>query len=239
MNVLICDDDQYLRKMLKKVTSNNEKIDNIFTAADGIEAVKTAEEKSIDIALLDIDMPKLDGIEATKIISKATPKTYFVFITAHMEYAIDSFCVHPYDYLLKPIDIEGFERTLEELVDLIQKRSLNEKDKKIDKLAIKEDGAIYFVLMNDILYFEKIDREVLVHTAKNVYAINKTLRALEKDLNNSFIKTHQSFIVNKEKIKKIKEIGDRTYDIQFFDCKKKASLSRKKYERLKKHLSIL
>lgn len=70
-------------------------------------------------------MPKLDGIEAAKIISKATPKTYFVFITGHMEYAIDSFCVHPYDYLLKPIDIESFEKTLEELVDLIQKRYLN------------------------------------------------------------------------------------------------------------------
>ena len=101
----------------------NKNINKIFKAADGLEAVKIVKDRNIDIVLLGIDMPNLDGIEAAKIISKGSPKTQFIFITAHMEYAIDSFCVHPYGYFLDPIDIEEFEGTLDKLVTLMQKLS--------------------------------------------------------------------------------------------------------------------
>ncbi|SKC40405.1 LytR/AlgR family response regulator transcription factor [Maledivibacter halophilus] len=120
----------------------------------------------------------------------------------------------------------------------IQNEILNENDNNLDKLAIKEEGHINFVMVKDILYFEKSHRKVLAHTAKNTYTLNSTLKELEENLDDKFTKTHRSFIVNKKKIKKIKEVGDRTYEIQFFDTDKKASLSRKKYEELMKGLSI-
>lgn len=82
VNILVCDDHKHTRKMLEKISSENIFIKNIFSAADGLDAAKQ--------------------------INKISPDTKFIFITAQMEYAIDSFSVHPYNYLLKPIDISVF-----------------------------------------------------------------------------------------------------------------------------------
>lgn len=121
-NVLICDDHKYTRKMLEKVVSDNPFSSNIFIAEDGVEAVEVAKENNIDIALLDIDMPNLNGIDAAKSINKMSPNAGFIFITAHMEYAVDSFSVHPYNYLLKPVDVEALKETLEELIKKVKKK---------------------------------------------------------------------------------------------------------------------
>jgi DNA-binding LytR/AlgR family response regulator len=237
MNVLICDDDQYVRKMLEKITSENKLVSNIFVVEDGLEAVKVAGNKKIDIALLDIDMPNLDGIEAARIISTVYPEVRIVFITAYMEYAVDSFCVHPYDYLLKPIDISKFKEVLNELL-LIVPRYIKSKDNEVNKLTIKEGNQIYIISFDDIIYLEKNNREVLVHTTKEIFTLNKTLTDLESNfLNKNFIRTHQSFIVNKTKIKRIRLIGNKSYEIEFTATKNKASLSRHRYDALMKSLS--
>lgn len=240
MNILICDDDQYVRKMLEKIISKNKNICNIFTADDGLEAIKIVQKQTINIALLDIDMPSLNGIEAAKIISQLSQCTRFVFITAHVEYAIDSFYVHPYDYLLKPIDTKKLERTLNELIELNRKNLLDKKKikDKVEKIAIKEGLEISFVNIDKILYFEKVDRKVLLHTPNQVYTLNKNLVELENILNNNFIRTHRSYIVNKDKIKKIKLVGDRAYQVMFIGSKKEAALSRNKYSEVLQTLSI-
>ncbi|MDR5658803.1 response regulator [Serpentinicella sp. ANB-PHB4] len=94
-NILICDDHKLTREMLKKVASQNPFASKIFTAKDGVQAVEVAKQERLNIAFLDIDMPNLNGIDAAKLISKVSSVTRFVFVTAHMEYAIDSFSVHP------------------------------------------------------------------------------------------------------------------------------------------------
>lgn len=230
MNILICDDDKYVRKMLEKITAENTLVSKIFIAEDGLEAVKIAGNKKIDIALLDIDMPNLDGIETAKIINKIFPKVKFIFITAYMEYAVDSFSVHPYDYILKPVDILKFKNTLNDLITMqIKERN----DNSIDKIVIKNKREILVVSLKDILYFEKVDRDVLAHTNKEVYTLNKTLAELENSSHPIFCRAHQSFIVNIEKIKKIKDMGNRSYQIEFLDSKKVAFVSRYKFEELK------
>lgn len=233
MNVLICDDDKYVRKMLEKITSENALVNKILVAEDGLEAVKIAGNEKIDIALLDIDMPNLDGLETAKIINKTFPKVKLVFITAYMEYAVDSFCVHPYDYLLKPIDISKFKDTLNDLIS-IQKKECN--DNNIDTIVVKNKRELFIVPIKDILYFEKVGRDVLVHTCKEEYTLDKTLSELENRLNSNFLRVHKSFIVNVKKIKKIKDMGNRSYQIEFIKTNKVAFVSRYKFEELKEKI---
>jgi len=205
---------------------------------DGLEAVKIAGNEKIDIALLDIDMPNLDGLEAAKIINKTYPEVKIVFITGYMEYAVDSFCVHPYDYFLKPIDIDRFKKVLNDIIVMISKQ-FEKNEVEVDKIIIKEGQKIHFISFDDIFYFEKENRDVVVYTIKEKYILNKTLTELENNiLNKSFIRTHQSFIVNKTKIKSIGLVGNKSYEIEFDGIKNKASLSRHQYKKFVKDLFL-
>ncbi|NLK71798.1 MAG: response regulator transcription factor [Clostridiales bacterium] len=237
MYVLVCDDDNYVRKMLEKVISDNADVSKLFMASDGLEAIKIAGSNRIDVALLDIDMPNLDGLEAAKVLKKTAPHMEFVFITGYMEYAIDSFCVHPYDYILKPIDIERLNSVLHELA--IKKKEQEFDPDEIKKFSVRKGQEIALIPLDEILYFERSNREVLLHTREEVFRVNKTLTEIENELSsNIFLRTHKSFIVNKNKVKRINLVGNKSFQIQFFYSGKEAILSRHKYDEVVKFLSV-
>ncbi len=238
MNVLICDDDNYVRKMLEKVVSENVNVSKVFMAGDGLDAVRVAGSNHIDVALLDIDMPNLDGLESAKIIKKAAPNTEFIFITGYMEYAIDSFCVHPYDYILKPIDIDRLNEVLDEIGE-IRKTQKEKEAKEVKKFSVKKGQEMVLIPLDEILFFERANREVLLNTRDEAYRVNKSLMDIENDLpSNIFLRTHKSFIVNKNKIKKINVVGNKSFQIQFFYSDKDAVLNRHKYDDVIKYLSV-
>lgn len=230
INVLICDDDQNMRKMLRKIVSENHVISNVYITENGIEALEIVQEQTINIALLDIEMPKLNGIETAKLISKISPSTSFIFITAHADYAIDSFAVHPYSYLLKPINKELLNNTLNDLVHEIV------PDNQI--ITIKNGNDILVLAIKNILFYEKAGNKTAVHTIDDEIIWNKTLTEIESILNKTFLRTHQSFIVNTESIKKIEHLGNRSYRIEFKETKKTAYMSRNNYEKMKKIFAI-
>lgn len=234
-NILICDDQKPIRKMLEKIASENPFISKVFVAEDGIEAVKVIQQEKVDIALLDIDMPNLNGIDTAKYINKLSPDTRFIFITGHMEYAIDSFAVHPYNYLLKPIDVAVFKNNLAELVLSIMKVS---SQSNISMITVKDKNNTLMLPLKEIIFIEKVGRDTVVHTIKEEYIINKTLTELENKLNRNLLRVHQSFIVSICKIARIQEIGNRSYKIEFSGTKKTAYMSRYKFEKLKEIITF-
>ncbi|MCT4606872.1 MAG: LytTR family DNA-binding domain-containing protein [Marinisporobacter sp.] len=231
MNILICDDDLYTRKMLEKIVSKKSFINEIFIAEDGVQAIEIAKNKSIHIALMDIDMPKIDGIDAAKIMNGISSETKFIFITAYMDYAIESFDVHPYDYLLKPIDISKLEDTLDNLTKTMIKSS-----NTVEKITVKDKHNIFFISIKDILFIEKISNELLLHTDKGAYLLNKTLTELESILDENFCRVHRSFIVNIKKISSITHLRNRSYQVSFEGTNKNALMSRYKFDELKKKI---
>lgn len=237
MNILICDDDKHTRKMLEKLVSKNPFINKIFTTNDGLEAVNITRKEDISIALMDIDMPNLDGIEAAKLINNMIEDIRFVFITGYMDYAIDSFCVHPYDYILKPVDIEHLKLVLNDIVSIRLKQIKSDKKDANNTFTIKQGKKIIVLNKKDILFFEKNDRDVLVNTANECFTLsNKSLAELENALDDNFFRSHRAFIVNKTKIKEIDSVGNLSYNIKFTKSKKTAILSKNKYEYIKEHL---
>jgi len=230
INVLICDDDQYMRKMLRKIVSENLSITNVYDTEDGIEALNIVQKQTINIALLDVDMPKLNGIETAKLISKISPSTRFIFITAHADYAIESFTVHPYDYLLKPVKIESLNDTLKNLVREVVPNNAT--------ITIRNSNKIFVINQKKILFIEKILRNTIVNTVEEEIVWNKTLTELEEKLNQNFVRVHNSFLVNIDKINKIENLGNQTYKIEFEGTKKTALISRNNFEKIRKIFAI-
>ena len=237
LKLLLLEDENYTRKFIKKLVTESSINFEIFDTANGEEAIAIVREHCPHIALLDIELGEnesLNGLEVARLIKNINPKIQFVFITGYSKYVLDSFSVHPYDYILKPIDIKKTMNTLNTLGDLIY---LNENGSvSSEKIIIKNRNETIFILLNEIIFIETQHRGTIIHCENGIYPNSETLVNIEKQLDKRFIKTHKSFIVNKNKIRKIKQIADRSYEIGFTETDKTALMSRYKFEELKEYL---
>ncbi|WHH56952.1 LytTR family DNA-binding domain-containing protein [Petroclostridium sp. X23] len=236
-SILILEDEHYTRRLIRKIVSESAPDFQIFDTAECSEAIEFAKEHLPDIALLDIELDtneEMNGLDIAKIINTISSNTKFVFITGYPQYAISSFSVHPYDYILKPLDIKKIVETIVTLTNRIQK-PIHVKE-ETDKIIIHNGNEISFVALDSILFIEKQGRNSLIYTRENIYSSQQTLNELEQALPEYFMRVHKSFIVNKNKIHKIREVGNRSYEISFLKMNKVAYMSRYKFEELKEKI---
>ncbi|MEG6615972.1 LytTR family DNA-binding domain-containing protein [Peptococcaceae bacterium 1198_IL3148] len=231
--ILLLEDEDYTRRFLKKIILESTLVDEVLDTPGGSEAITLAREYKPQIVLLDIELApeeEINGIDVGRIIYNDNPNTYFVFITGYSKYAVDSFSVHPYDYILKPIKKA---RVLEVINSLASKVAKDANFPKNERILIKSKNEIIFVSLQDILFVEKLDKKSFIHTCNNVIEANDTLTELENTLRDGYLRVHKSYIVNLAKVKKIKDIGNRSYVIQFDGTDKVAYMSRYKFEEYK------
>lgn len=237
--ILLLEDEEYTRRFLKKMVLENPLVKEVYDTSNGAEAISFARDYKPQIALLDIELAPvegLNGIDVARIIYNYNPNTTFVFITGYSKYAVDSFAVHPYDYILKPIKRERLLEVISTLASKVAKKACREKKEKI---LIKQKNEMFFVSLKDIIFVEKIDKKSLIHTANNVYEINDTLIEIENTIGDEFLRVHKSYIVNLHKVKKIKDIGNRSYLIEFYGSNKNAYMSRYKFEEHRDRKSVV
>ena len=118
LRVLIADDNYGMRLVLKKIIDKIEGFEVIGEAEDGRDVLLLLEQKNIDVAFLDIEMPNINGLECAKIIADINPKTIIIFATAHGEYMPQAFEVYAFDYIIKPFKIERIEQTLNKIIKI-------------------------------------------------------------------------------------------------------------------------
>jgi len=124
MNVLVLEDDVYTREFFTMLLHDIPGVTNISVTPDGKQAINLARYQRPDLILLDIELVNddLNGMEVAKQIYSFDQEAYLVFLTAHSQYAISSFAVHPYSYILKPIVIEEFKTVIEEIADKVKNK---------------------------------------------------------------------------------------------------------------------
>jgi two-component system LytT family response regulator len=233
IRVLVCDDDYYTVKMLEKIISENPIIDEVVTFENGQQVVEYVGKEIVHIALLDIDMPKLDGIETAKLIYDISPSTKIIFVTAFSEYATDSFKVHPFDYILKPIEIERVREDINKIVTSIDTEKFNYLLDKIGRLLIRSEGEVQFIDLNDIFFIEKNDKLTLFHTREGVLQTYIPLHSLEKTIEDNFYRVHRSYIVNLKNIKKISPFSESSFIVHFDGYEQTALITKAKFNIIK------
>lgn len=241
VNILLLEDEPYTRRFLKKLVSENPFVDTVIDTPSGSKAISLAREHKPDVALLDIELApeeRLNGIQVAKNIYDLTPETYFVFITGYSQYAVESFAVHPYDYILKPVKKDKVDETINNLVSKVKKR--NSVRNNPEKIMLKAKNEIFLITPGDILFIEKQKKFSVIHTGCNVYKTKyQTLSELEDKLGGNFLRVHKSYIANLDKISRIIEISNRSYEIYFNEYDKTALMSRYKFEEHKQRFTPL
>ena len=124
IRVIVVDDEYLARQRVMKLLEQHEEIKIIGEAKHGKQAVEVINLKEPDLVFLDVQMPDFDGFE---VVKKMSPKKapYIVFTTAYDSYAIQAFDVHALDYLLKPIDEDRFNDSMEKVVEHFKARKIS------------------------------------------------------------------------------------------------------------------
>jgi two-component system LytT family response regulator len=188
----------------------------IGVANNGEELLDLNINKTPDLALVDIKMPKLNGIDAVRSCIIRNPNLRFIFTTAYDEYAVSAFELDAIDYIVKPIKKQRLFLALERAKqDILQFRM--EKNKLTTQkrnLVIKIDRSSYFIPLDNVIYIEKDNRKTVIHTIEEIYETNETLESIFQKVNPDFYQTHRSFIVNTKYVSHI-TLASETYFAHF------------------------
>ncbi len=147
-----------------------------------------------DIVLLDIEMTGINGIETALKLRKGGYEGMIIFLTSHKEMVFDSFQVKPYNYFVKPIDIDKVNRIL--------KNAINEViDRKTTHFEAVSNNHTFRIQIDDIYYFECNGRKIDIHTKNGIITILGKMNQIEASLQNKkFFRCHKGYLVNFEHV---------------------------------------
>ncbi len=199
INAIAIDDESPALAVIEKFCNDHPRINQIKTFESTSEATKYLENFPVDVIFLDINMPAISGIDFYKSLHK---KHKVIFTTAYSNFAVEGFNLNAVDYLLKPISYERFCQAIDKLLDTIHQVKTDQQE----YLYIRADYALHKISYVDITHIEGYDDYVKIHQSnEKVIVARMTLKTLfEKIQKHSFVRIHRSFIVNKNKITKVK-----------------------------------
>ena len=206
LRIFIVDDEPPARSRLRDLLhdcSEQVALEIVGEAGNGQEALDKLMETPVDVVLLDIRMPQMDGVELAQHLNKLPKPPVIVFTTAYDAYAIKAFELHAIDYLLKPIRLkrlfEALTRAREAVpVQTEVLRDLLPEPRKF--LSIHERGKIHLVLVEQVLFLRAELKYITVRTTEREYLLEESLTALEKEFATRFVRIHRNCIVAKEEI---------------------------------------
>ncbi len=204
MNVLIVDDEHLARQRLRKMLSATSEHQIIGEAETGEDALRKTQTSNPDVVLMDIRMPGMDGIEAAKYINRLSKPPAIIFTTAFSDHALNAFEAHAIDYLLKPIKQSRLEAALD-AAKRINKSQLshlseNESSEARQKICVKNRGSLELIPIEEIFYFKADLKYVTLRTADQEYLIEESLKILEKEFSQQFIRVHRNALVAQNKL---------------------------------------
>ena len=196
LNCLIVDDEPLARKGLQEYVDEIEFLNTVGSCENALKASRYLSEQQVDLIYLDIQMPRLSGIEFLKTI-KSPPMT--IFTTAHTDYAIESYSLDVIDYLVKPITFERFLKASQKALEYYKLRSGAGSNNagQTDYFFVRCDSKFEKVFFRDVSFIEALQNYAVIHVPGRKLITYITLTSLENQLpRDRFIKVHKSYIVS-------------------------------------------
>lgn len=204
INCIIIDDEPLARKGLKEYIADIDFLHLTGEFDNPLKATELISRGEVQLFFLDIQMPKITGIDFFKTLAHAPP---VIFTTAYPQYALEGFELNALDYLVKPISFDRFLKAAlkaKEYYEVREKNVVEAATNAAGYFFIKADNKLVKLLYDDILFAEALQNYVVIHTKDKKYITYLTFKSVQEYLpGEKFIKTHKSFIVSAEKIESI------------------------------------
>jgi DNA-binding LytR/AlgR family response regulator len=229
MNCIIIDDDEMIRIDLEKKIAAKPMLNLVGTFSSALEAVETITNQKIDLIFLDIMMPEMTGIQFLKGLSANHPQ--IIFITSEKQFAAEAYEHEVTDYLLKPVSEERFLKAVFRAAENFNASVFSGNSKKF--IFVRVNGNLVKIELSEILYIEALADYIMIYAPYSRYTVHLTMKAIEDSLSsNSFVRVHNSFIVNLDKISKVED------NMVLIDTKL-IPVSRSRYKPLMSRLNLI
>ena len=197
MRIAVCDDEEKFRNqardMVDKLAGSLDVVVDAYS--DGNQLLAASDKKPYDVLFLDIEMPAMDGITLAKKLRERSDSIYIVFLTGHVEYALEGYEVNALRYLTKPVQ----EEKLREVLRFVMDQSTSKK-----QLMIKEDGEELLLNIADIVYFEAQNQYVMIYTTDGEHLVRYNIGDFEEQLKaDGFFRVHRGYLVSLAMVKKL------------------------------------
>ena len=231
LRVMIADDERPARSFLAAMLRDFEEVEIVGEASNGSEAIEVIEREKPDLALLDLQMPELDGLGVVRLLRKdSTPLV--AFVTAYDEYAVRAFEVNAVDYLLKPVEKARLRQTLNRAHERLEQADFRTNEVThlraaaadyeastrpdyLERIPVRERNEIILLPVQNIASVVADGELLHITTATNDrYSINYRLKELEARLNPaSFTRLSRGTLVNVDMISRISPMPGGTFVI--------------------------
>jgi two-component system, LytTR family, response regulator AlgR len=217
VKVLIADDEPIARERLRALLAEHGDLRVVAEAGDGTTALDACAAHTPDVVLMDISMPGLDGLEAARFLASFEPRPAVVFCTAYDEHALSAFDAAAVDYLVKPIRRERLAIALDRARTFVAGRSPRQDQdtapaggngKRRSHLCARLRGSLRLIPIEDIRYLHAEEKYVVVHHARGEDLIEESLKALEHEFTDSFVRIHRNCLVARGELVELRRAAD-------------------------------
>jgi two-component system, LytTR family, response regulator len=247
IRILIIDDETPAREIIKHYLKEVDSAEVIGECSDGFSGLKSISSMKPDLVFLDIQMPRLTGIELVEVL---TEKPEIIFCTAYDQFALRAFELNAVDYLMKPFPKRRFLEATKKAIDKINAGLGNkepasqllsktpETQQPVNRVVVRKGNAISLIPIEQIKFVESQDDYVMIHHSEGKALKQQTMKFYEENLPKvDFLRIHRSYIVKLAEIKRIEPYGKDTH-VAILTSGEKLPVSRAGYSLLKDELKF-
>lgn len=216
MKILIVDDEAHARARLRSLIDEIGPPWRVVGEADnGQDALQRIRRGEVDLVLMDIRMPGMDGLETAAVLAGLATPPAVIFVTAYDEHALAAFERHAVDYLLKPIRRERLQRAVEKAVTLNrpQLQALQALQEQPDDayISVSFRGGLQRIPFSEVIYFQADNKYVTVCHVAGEALLEESLKSLEERFAQRLIRIHRNALVVRERLLGLKRLGNGNY----------------------------
>lgn len=245
MDILICDDEPLaVERLVRLVSDLGHQV--VATAEHGGQVYDLVLEYEPDVVLLDIQMPEIDGLSCARQLAQLEIKPAIIFCTAYDQHALQAFQSQAQAYLLKPIAKNELCEVLDQVckpnqaqVSQFQQSSSQISKKQRQHITAKSHRGVELIPVEQVYYFLADQKYVTIRHQKGSVLIDETLKDLELEFADQFIRIHRNALVSIKFLDGIESICSGQYQVRLRDIAERLVISRRHLPQLRESIQQL